>query len=365
MRKLDKKLLLHVTAVSVVLVASSGSSQNAAQAVSAAEQMQVREHINKGNYYLGKRQFDKAIAAYEEALGVDSESQAAKDNIVLVYNNWGIMLFQQGKYPDAKQKWERALKLNPTYVSAKKNIQTMKAHLQKIGMDPEEATRGDGDDEKKPPQQSAVILTPGMKQSGGTGDSGGSGASIMFPPNTSSASAAVKQPSTTTTETSTSSSFPSGAAGGHKKQTYGSGTIMFRPSTPTAPTGDASSATAAPTTSGGSSASSTSSSPFSSTPSVTPSPPAVSTPPVVSTPSVTASPPVTSTPPAASTPQSESTGQTIDEKLASIELKVYGRKLGDLPVMKRLEKLENDTIGQVGSGTVYQRVENLKRHYGM
>jgi hypothetical protein len=58
-------------------------------------------------------------------------------------------------------------------------------------------------------------------------------------------------------------------------------------------------------------------------------------------------------------------GDTIEEKLNQVEMKVYGRTQGDVPVFKRLEKLEMDTGGTVKSGSVQQRVETLRRAYGI
>jgi len=101
----------------------------------------------------------------------------------------------------------------------------------------------------------------------------------------------------------------------------------------------------------------------------------ISRPPVVAPPpAVTASPPpqtvvpqvitapVATPPPAQSAP---ATTGTIDEQLTALEMKVYGRKQKSAPIFKRLEKLENDTSGQHGQGTVQERVDALLHAYGL
>src|SRR4051812_16086120 len=104
-----------------------------AGAVSKADEMAAREHINKGNYYLGQHKFQEAIGEYGEALRIDSSSSVARDNIVLVHNNWGISFFQQRKYEEAEKEWRQALSLDSTNQLAKHNIQVLKATLARLG----------------------------------------------------------------------------------------------------------------------------------------------------------------------------------------------------------------------------------------
>lgn len=63
--------------------------------------------------------------------------------------------------------------------------------------------------------------------------------------------------------------------------------------------------------------------------------------------------------------QAPSAGGNIESRLASIEMKIYGRKQEELPVLKRLEKLEIDTNGQVKTGTIQDRIEALRQNYGL
>ncbi|MBY0356952.1 MAG: tetratricopeptide repeat protein [Candidatus Obscuribacterales bacterium] len=55
---------------------------------------------------------------------------------------------------------------------------------------------------------------------------------------------------------------------------------------------------------------------------------------------------------------------TIEERLALLEMKVHGVKYADLPVIKRLEKLENETTGHIGEGSISERIQALKRNIG-
>ncbi len=57
-------------------------------------------------------------------------------------------------------------------------------------------------------------------------------------------------------------------------------------------------------------------------------------------------------------------GLTLDEKVGALEIKVYGKKNPSLPIMKRIEQLETDYVGQVRPGSMNERVEYLKRAIG-
>lgn len=53
----------------------------------------------------------------------------------------------------------------------------------------------------------------------------------------------------------------------------------------------------------------------------------------------------------------------IEEQLSCIERKVYGHPLDELPVTKRLDKLETDNFGQVSTAPILQRVQKLNELY--
>ncbi len=99
-----------------------------------------------------------------------------------------------------------------------------------------------------------------------------------------------------------------------------------------------------------------------------------SAPSAAATPAETASPPAaasytpaeTSPPPsAAPPPQASAPGDSLEDQLSAVELKIYGHKQVDMTVLKRLEKMEMDTAGQVRTGNIKERIDFLKKSYGL
>jgi len=58
-------------------------------------------------------------------------------------------------------------------------------------------------------------------------------------------------------------------------------------------------------------------------------------------------------------------GASLEDQLAAIEMKIYGHKLTDMTVLKRLEKMETDTAGQARTGTIKERIDFLRKSYGL
>jgi hypothetical protein len=56
---------------------------------------------------------------------------------------------------------------------------------------------------------------------------------------------------------------------------------------------------------------------------------------------------------------------TLDEQLTAVELKVYGTKQANLTVIQRLEKIEREAAGQVRVGTISERIDYLKKSFGL
>src|SRR5262249_34729852 len=85
-------------------------------------------------------------------------------------------------------------------------------------------------------------------------------------------------------------------------------------------------------------------------------------------PAETAAPPDTSAqqPGTPATPDlPPAAGGSLEDQLSAIELKIYGHKQVDMTVLKRLEKMEMDTAGQVRAGTIKERIDLLKKSYGL
>lgn len=69
--------------------------------------------------------------------------------------------------------------------------------------------------------------------------------------------------------------------------------------------------------------------------------------------------------PAAAVSAPPAAGASLEDQLAAIEMKIYGHKLADMTVLRRLEKLETDTSGQTRTGTIKERIDALKKSYGL
>jgi hypothetical protein len=55
----------------------------------------------------------------------------------------------------------------------------------------------------------------------------------------------------------------------------------------------------------------------------------------------------------------------VENLLEQIEVKLYGKVSKNQPVLKRIEKLEVDTLGKKRSGPVAGRLKELKETYGL
>jgi tetratricopeptide (TPR) repeat protein len=235
-------------------------------------QMQSREHVNRGNVYMSRRQFQEALDEYQKAIDLDPTNAAARNNIILTHLNWGAVNFAQNKFDEALAEWETVLKLDPYNQNAKHNINVLKQTLARRG-GAFKAKPPAEEPAAKPPQPKSdpavVILTPGVKQSQASGATGEAKEEAQAA--AASEAAAAETPAESTSETAA----------------------------PVQPAGQAS--------------------------------------------------------PAGS----------IEDQLSALELKIYGHKQADMTVFKRLEKMEMDTAGQVRPGTIKERIDALKKSYGL
>lgn len=286
----------------------------AANAEATRDQMMVlREHINKGNYLMARGQFQQAIDEYEQCFDIDPGNQVAKENIVLAHNNWGIASFRQKKYDDAEAQWRLALKINPLDRNAKNNLVVLKNTLSRLGRaadaEPKKPKPAEQEAGNKPVEDTpsgAVMIKSGTAAP--SNDAGTAAVIIKSGTDPSGVSGAViLKPSPTPASVDTQESAPEYSSPGTAIR------IISKPA-PANPGASVSSQAPAPAP--------------------------------VSAPAAT-------------------TGQTIEERLAAIEMKVYGRRQEDLPVFKRIEKLETDTAGSVKQGTIQERLETLRKAYGL
>lgn len=302
----------------------------------ALDAMKAREYLQKGNVHLTRLEFQQALDAYTECLLCDPNNRTAKENIVLTHNNWGIWWFQKRKYKEARGEWEQALKLNPMDRNARANMQVLRVTLKQQGL------TEDGEKPAPPPAQKAgsdfppsqiIILTPGLKSSSGASASSNS------------APAGEASTTTPTAETSSGASLLGGSSSSSSESPSG-GAVIIKKTEPA-------------TTSGGDAAGAIST--YSSGSPETPSG-KFTTAPMTPVPAQSSSSNQTSGASGATADGSQ--GENIEESLGQIEQKIYGRKQDSLPIMKRLEKLENDTHGRTKSGTIKERIDTLRKSYG-
>jgi tetratricopeptide (TPR) repeat protein len=331
-------LLVGLSALLVVPVAAQTSNIDA---------LNIREHIAKGNALLTHRDYEGAIAEYEEALMKDPSNTTAKDNIVLTHNNWGIDFYKHNKYEDAREHWNTALKLNPNDRNAKNNLSVLRAQLKKLGLSPDGAPKSEtaksGSDEE--PKSGGAILPKGA-QTAREDNTPVPNAVIIGRP-----SSLGGQSSSAAASENSNASLTTGGGNG----SGGVGSV-----------GVAGSSSASGVGSGASAAvimpkSTSSASGFD-----TPRPSAPTFPASATAPSAAVT---TTTPPAqfssSSTTASSLGTSNIEDKLAALENKVYGRTSKDIPILQRLERLERDTSSRPSLGSINDRVQTLIKTYGL
>lgn len=317
-------ILLSLLALTAVLAV--GAPAPAAAQSPRERQLAARDHINMGNSLMGQNHFAEAIEEYKKALEMDPTNSVAQDNIVTCHINWGNFFVRQRKYDEAIKEYETCLVLNPHNAKALYNLKIVKqtrardesaakargeAQERRTEAAPTGAQAPAREAQAKKEQPSAVIITPGVKQ--------------------------VQAPATDSSqpegyEMSSPNSF-TGAGESGKQPVQGAVVPQppvpeARPAVPAAPAAPAAAQPVQPIRAA-----------------APPAHPASSHPPVSSSPAQSAG--------------------SLEDLLAAVEVKIYGHKQADLPVLKRLEKLEMDTAGQARQGTIKDRIEFLRRNYGM
>ncbi len=74
-----------------------------------------------GEIYQLEKQYDKAIAKYQECLSINP-------NFAEVYNNLGVIYGAKSDFPQAVKSFQKALELKPNYNPARKNLGYAEAH---------------------------------------------------------------------------------------------------------------------------------------------------------------------------------------------------------------------------------------------
>ncbi|CAM6001759.1 unnamed protein product [Sphagnum balticum] len=347
----------------------------------------ARNHVNKGNYLLTHQQFQAALTEYEQALDCDPANAVAKANIVLVHNNWGILYFHQRKYDEARNEWNESLRLSPSDRNAKNNLLVLKTTLAKLAPSqtkPVNPPAGStvGEDTNKSTEadsglSTAVKMNAPKAAGAETATEDNRGVVILSQPSSNASSfiqsntdAAAISTSGAAIISSPSKNINSNTANNDSSTTSGSA-ITSSISNPAATKPNTSIYSNAMTTNSGNSPSpftanplqsvgnrnaeainGTSNNDFASN-SLPPSPA-----PSASNTNARA----TSSPTFATAPVSLT---SLEATLGEIEIKVYGSSKKDLPIMQRVERLEQDTNSRVGSGGITDRIQALARTYGI
>jgi|AGTN01.2.fsa_nt_gi FOG: TPR repeat len=68
---------------------------------------------------------------------------------------------------------------------------------------------------------------------------------------------------------------------------------------------------------------------------------------------------------AAAETSSDNSAATVNKILTEIEKKVYGKTSENLPILKRLERIEVDTLGHKVTGSINDRLNKMKETYGL
>lgn len=341
-----------------------------------ADDSNLRDHVNRGNQLMSRRQWAAAQAEYEAARKLEPSNQIVKHNLAELFNNWGVSYFRQKSYAEAIAQFQKCLGVMPGHPNAKYNIQLCKRAMQNEGMNPDELPDAASEEKEKSkteqakeeskdkkdaaaaaPSGDSMSVSAGSKQIFSTGVPFVSGSSVF--PVYSEKSGAAK--STVNVINPAAMKIPGAPTITSTGVAVGSAPAVTETTNP-AIGSDSSNSTPAksPESASGAPASALESA---SSPAVKPVyrpiAPANSQPAYVPMPATYDS----SEAPAYSRGTGDAT-VTLDEKVAALELKVYGKKHTELPIMRRIDQLETDYIGQIRSGSMNDRVEFLRKSIG-
>jgi hypothetical protein len=351
----------------------------AALALSQAEMVSVRQMITKGNALMMRKQFRSAIDEYEAALEIDPTNDIAKLNIAETHNNWGIQYYSQKNFKEAITEWQRCLKANPNHLKAKRNIDIALQAAADQGVDlySDEGHRDGLDDERvvaSPPSKKE----PGKDAAEGTGDS----FSIGVSESVGAGDTGAKTPGKMQVPTES----PPSDSGVHGAAMIMRNGFNLSASSPPAATESSSAPVPEPVPAAVAPPAGNPTQAFVAPQAITPAQPAVpaqqpihfsnptypsapaqfsnqAPPPAVTPTQLPAAPAAVS--PALAAPSSGVAG-SLEEKLTAVEVQLTGKKQTDMTILQRIEKMEEQSCGQIRNGyTIMDRVEYLRRTVGL
>ncbi len=341
----------------------------------------LREHVNRGNQLMARRQFAAAQAEYEAAKKIDPSNQIVKHNLAELFNNWGVTYFRAKSYSEAIAQFQKCLAVMPGHGNAKYNIQLCRRAMQNQGMNPDELPDAASEDKEKSKTEQAKDESKDAKEKK-------DGQAATTAPGADAMSVSVGNKTIFTNNApfvSGSSVFPVySEKNGAAKSTVNviNPAAMAVPGEPTITStgvavGSAPAITTTPATTPAATTASTNPPANPSNPNEAPTQPVQAdaakpkynpVAPANSQPTYVPMPASYDSVQAAQAPTynrgSGDSNMTLDEKVCALELKVYGKKHIDMPIMRRIDQLETDYIGQIRSGSMSERVEYLKKAIG-
>lgn len=387
--------------VLIVLLAIAGPA--VAGPVASQEPMMdnsaLRDHVNNGNQLMMRGQFAAALSEYEAAKTLEPSNSVVKRNIAEVHNNWGVSYFKQKHYSDAISHFQKCLANYPGHRNAQYNMMLCRRAMEREGINPDESpadseekaeTAKKDDAGKKEKAETPATAPAGTAAPSSPADpmsvSYGSktlfnnaqptstqfaSGSAMFPVYSDKKSAVstpvtVVNPAAMPSPKPPASQTPADAASAQQQEA--SKSPAAAPNAPATPTTAAASAGTSTETNASNAAGQSVAAAAASAAPVKP----------IFTQATSAGSGGYSTiqpsyenvdhysykQGSAASPDVEGALMSLDEKVAALELKVYGKKHADWPIMRRIENLETDYIGQTRSGSMNERVEFLKRQIG-
>jgi hypothetical protein len=369
--------------------AITGSSRPAARSAGGMDVSSynaMADHVNRGLRLMRGGSLQAALSEFEAAKAIDPNNNIVRQNLAECHNHMGYELFRRKSYPDAAAEFEKCMAIYPGHQAARRNIGLCKAAMTREGYQekaaepdeqPDKKSKEPGADKDSSARAEKEDTSPRVVGTSGSSSSVTPGAAVfvsgsqMFPVYTNNPSAASMQvkPTILNKEPAKSTPAASNPAAGStvpNASPLPAGNTI-RPAAVAASGGSgpfenpagyvpAAAAPAAPAT-----ASSAGSVPV---PAAAPFSQASQNPVInASQAAAPALPPPTNS----SGPGliAGGDGQTTEDKVSALEIKVYGRKNSQLALMKRIEQLEIDQFGQVRQGTMPERVESLKKAIGL
>ncbi len=332
---------------------------------------------------MAARQYQAAMAEYEAAKAIDPKNGIVKQNIAECFNNMGIALFRQKAYSDALQQFQKCLDISPTHAKARYNMNLCHEAMEREGIpdtpaEPEEKPdkKADKDAESKSkekekldstpkvvdgsaspaPDSSTAVASPVQNSNtlyGSMGPTYASG-SAMFPTYS-------KQPSAVNAANQIQSVLPryTPAATAAAKQSQAQQTGASPAVSPATSAADAFDTIK---TDGTTQQAQGNIATPGETSKIAPRSAGPENSPVQSTaPSSIPDYQAANTIPASSTSSSTGANMTLEDQVAALELKVYGKKSTEQTLLQRIGQLETDSIGATRQGSMKERVDNLRK----